>query len=353
MCMFHSIVGVFTWAIVLILQPPSRAEVKSVKSAIHRLADSDASVMELAQRELQDAPSDLVVPELVSALTNNPAFRDETIRFVSYALLRDHRAAQIEVGYQQLLHGLNEPRAVPVLSALMTAPVEKRAEVAASIARLLTQQDRTDAELTKGLEILAKSAAQAGPHLGVVKALFDDDARSTLVREYAAFAVIRVGGLKSALQHFAINEPKNHASIELIAALRGLMMGAHASVTSGNDGIYHFFPEASVEEKQALQRIVVGALEHKDATIRMAAMEALWPAFGNEYVVEQDSGMLEINPVVLAAVRSRMLTDPDESVRAEARRLVADGGFQRIVDDFQRAKRRAAAEAAYPVSTPP
>lgn len=327
--------------------PPGTAKAQTEQRALHDavrdLTNGDYAVVEDAQERLMSMPRMDVIGALAKVMNDDPAFREPSARYGAYGVLLRLGAAQTEVGFELLLKDLERPDVTKVVPLLRASPPEKYDRLAAALAPILNEEERTPNELYHVMELLAKTRSSAQLSLPDILRLWragrvppaDDTAIEPQVDDVkmgAAEAMLQVGGIDWALANFGIDDAAKHSVVDMIPLLEAM-----AKVGGETKNVW--FDAASREQ---IRDFTSRALKHPVAQVRTKALWAFLHTFPDDDVVVDDAeGNDQISPALMNALREILMTDRDADMRASARRLI-DGMPRELRKHRERAARQQA-----------
>lgn len=274
----------------------------AIASAMDEMCEGPTGLY-IGMEKLRNLPGKDVAPRLVLALRTNANFRDPQVRFRSYQLLYEHRAAETKVGLDQLLTCLEgEPERTYCVMALGIADLRDHARVVDALGKLLK-----DADLEPGLKAsVIRTLSRLGPSalklLKDIEDSFSDVRNSEHVRSSAAYAILKLGNTARALA-----QVRNLDAVGERAFLAGL--GRYGAETAGSF-------DTDRNGLVQIQKLVTRAIRSSTKKNRSSALEVL------PVVV---TGMNKLSPPgdtekarMAAAVRAMIQDEGDADLRERA-----------------------------------
>ncbi len=340
MCLARITVAIRAYTIVTIVgimsaaadAPADRQDPReSIRHDLNVLAETDV-VLEFelpesfgeAYSRLKEGPRGIVIDEVIDRLRHDDDFQAGAAKLWAYRLLKQHRAAATEHGFEQLLEGVDDPdvRAIS-LSALGTTPDRWHPRLAEVIGPLLGD-DESGRSRIRVLQLLARSGEHAAEHLPAIERLYHDEDIEPIVRVNAAIAVPPIAGIAYAIDMFDLEDDgiADRPAVEAEAIVTAIsQFGAQTRGTF----------DVEPDERAAPRAMAREAMTHEDAEVRRQAAWAMLTSYSEEeVVVEDEDGEFIIAPALREPFEMMAERDPEPELRAVAQQVL-DTRFQRAI----------------------
>lgn len=253
-----------------------------------------------AKAEINRLPDEQIIRQGIEYYEKENPADPGVQRFVIQTLV-EHYAAKMPEGFDFLQNHVNDNSAQDLVWAgLLAVDEERRGDAASVIGQALVQAPRPK-NTGEVLSALASWKGGAKGALAGIATVFEDRNESPRIRSLAAQAMLQIGPVSRAMQHF---RPED----------RGIVLGPLGYVGGTTAGRF----DADQDERAKAREYVREALDDPDRETRELAFQVLPYVFGEDFVVGDPSGGFRINPEFEAIVRQVANHDPEESLREHA-----------------------------------
>lgn len=272
---------------------------REIEAAIRMLGERPSWSSKATLEQFQ--PED-VVPVLVFAINNNPAYREGASRSLAYSVLLSLGAARLPEGLEQFIIGLQEPKvSIECARALVNTSIKNRLRVVDALEKVLVDEKSERNLLFESLQTLTKllrtdlvtskqKLSDRKPHPAIsllkrIEHIFATGGDDVSLRWAAAYAMMTIGGIEKTLPHFhaTIDKPGRKAIL--------FALNRHGTETKGTFAV-------NFKLRTELRGIVIDALQSEELDLRKTALESILGVFGDEIYVELPEGF-DINPILL------------------------------------------------------
>ncbi len=268
-----------------------------------------------ARRALDELPKSEVLPQLIVALRDSPAFRDSFVRSQGYMILTGSwkEVAVSPEGRQFCLTAVHdEGGCSPCVSILGHVPLENRAEVMAAFVLAFDEDHKCRNSI---LHVLEHFGPDALPLLPRIEAIFNDPNEEQISRNISARVMVNALGIETALDRFqamAFDTDRTGATAALFA------IGRYAGEKKAR---LESLPEP--KRRQAVDLVLAALpplLSSADPQDRKDGLEALVLTL---YAVA--SGLADRNPkadTVMSVLRHTSLHDSEPEIQRKSSQFV-------------------------------
>lgn len=253
-----------------------------------------------SKAKIEQFSPEMIVPELVFAIRNHPAYREGVARSFAYTALLNLGAARFPEGLEQMMIGLSEPNVgVECARALVNAPTDKHLLVAESLGKILEDEKSSRNLLYESMQTLTKlpyekvsgqKPSDKTPHpakslLKPIEHIFASGGDDVSLRWASVHAMMTIGGVDKTLPlfHVTIDGPGKKAIL--------LALNRYGAETKGSFNV-------NLKLRTEIRGIVISILMNDVLELRKIALESILGIFGDEIYVDSPEGF-EINPMLL------------------------------------------------------
>jgi hypothetical protein len=265
-----------------------------------------SSSISAAYKLTYEYSAEVVVPLVVTALRNDARFEDRLVREAAYRILADHKAAQIPIGYEQLMTGVDEPEGrLSAIRGLGHTPENKQHEVVRKLIIILGERDVSDEIRVQSLGTLGWLQPQDPLIAEHLKPIFIDRNLSQRVRAMAAYALFRVGSTQSLIELAKQDDPIG------LKAVLGVLAGSAGQPPAGF--------KVDAQQHKAARRFARECLRNEYAEVRKFALEMAPQIYGRDLKNELKQGGNILFEELRSAVEQAAVveTDPQNRQKAE------------------------------------
>lgn len=266
-----------------------------------------------ARLKLQDLPTEYVVPVILDALADDPAFEKGELRLEAYGVLVDKRAGQVPAAIDQLLSCLREPEASGLCAAALGwSPPGRRKEVAKALASLLDSERLHSAHTANVVISLGKLGPASVPYLDRIRRVFSNPKEAEALRSHAAAALLRIGGLESLGLDSEIDPVGKRMLLIPLARF-----AAETETTFNTD-------DADIRAlgDRLLLESILSVLKSDRTKDRRIALDAVYGGMGIIAYAQTDDKQRELAAQVVTEIQKLALGDSEQSLRNYASDLL-------------------------------
>lgn len=259
---------------------------------------------------------EVIVPELVFAIRNHPAYREGVARSFAYTALLNLGAARFPVGLEQMMIGLSEQNVgVECARALVIASKDKHALVVESLGKILEDEKSSRNLLYESVQTLSRlqhskvnrlknkvdSQHPANQLFQRIEHIFTSSGSDVSLRWVSAHAMMTIGGVEKSL-------PILHATNDI----PGKKAVLHALKRYGAETKGSFDVDPIIRTE--IRGIVIDILLNDEIELRKLALEAILGIYGDEIYIESSEGF-DINPALLSKLENAASKEQNSSLK--------------------------------------
>ena len=303
-----------------------------VRAIFAQLKERSITTQEV-EKQLAALSAEEAIPALVEQLSGNPDLQDTENRWptpgrvwgyghgrrrLAYLALRDHNGIQTDIGYEQFVACLSEPKygSFCATTLIEKAPGEKQSDVVGHIGRYFGDLKIPDVDKDGIVFRLGRQGPSMAPYLEHMEAVFANREAGERLRWMAANAMLRIGGLGRALPHFQEIDPVGQ---------KGVMTSLARFIVESDESC-NYKPSAEYREaRDGARKLVLKTMTSSDMEARKAALQSYTYVYGMDVLIIRSSEDYEWNPEPRSALEKMAKEDPDPELRNRAAEMMELG----------------------------
>ena len=309
--------GVVVFLIIIILYVVPYAPVQGCQAPradvgdILLRVDSRKMSWSEARERLGAFSNDELVREVARVLREGPLIEDEEARIFAYLQFVDRGAVSTDVGYTELVRGLEDPVVSDICAkGLLDAPADKQDEIVLFVTEFLRTtkdfpRDKIGPGLVGVIHAIPHEAPRARKFVDALGEVLGKDGIGEQVRWAAARVILRTDGLKGAVEVMGDVSPAGKAVILM----------TFIKYFNDNEREERELSREDAKQRPKIKELVIEAMRHKDFEVRKAARIALTFVFGTGAYVIRSEDDFELDPQYREALEHMADHDPAPELR--------------------------------------